>query len=135
VHLRYIGRLVERDLVSLAHVLAALLKSSAVKSSFHELSGREPLEQDVFLVLAHVLRTHRPWSSESVWTAVAAVSEWMEAVMAGMLGGEEAEAPVKLRSEALADLVIALGTNEFVAKTPLVLCVMFSGRPFWWWWW
>ncbi|KAA8894440.1 mediator complex, subunit Med5 [Sphaerosporella brunnea] len=136
LHLQYVARLVERDLVCLANVLGALLKSSAAKAStspsdsFHDLSGREPLEQDVFLVLAGILRTHKPRSSDSVWTAVEAMSDWMEALMAvsgaGMLGegGAEglaeaamvAEPSAKLRIEALAEMVIALGANEQAAK-------------------
>jgi len=83
--------------------------------------------------MALVLRSQKkPRSSESVWAAVQAMSDWMEAVMAasgaGLLssgdGGVEgiAEATMaqdlasKLRLEALGELIIALGANEQAVK-------------------
>ncbi|KAF8533805.1 mediator complex, subunit Med5 [Trichophaea hybrida] len=142
LHLQYISRLVERDIVSLANILVVLFKTSAAKApaistslepsgSFHhendELRGRESLEQDVFLVLVNVLRTQKPRSSENVWAAVQAMCDWMDAVRVswdpGMLGDHGAEGiaevtdvSTKWRLEALGELVISLGMNEGAAK-------------------
>jgi mediator of RNA polymerase II transcription subunit 5 len=133
LHLTYIGLLVSRDLVSLAHMLTALRSLSAVKEPttspgadtlIHQ--GRETLEQDVFYILARVVRNNPPRSSESVWTAIQALSDWMEAVMAasgtGMLAGEADHENTMLsdsargRLEALGELVIAVGANEAASK-------------------
>jgi len=139
LHLQFVSRLVERDIVSLASVLAALLQTSAVTSLAASAPleagpcGREVLEQDVFLVLALLLRSQKkPRSAENVWDAVQAMSDWMEAVMAasgaGILSGSDggvegiAEAAMaqdpasRLRLEALGELIIALGSNEHAAK-------------------
>ena len=87
---------------------------------------REALEQDVLYILARVVRSNPPRSSESVWTAIQALSDWMEAVMAasgtGILAGEvDHENTMSLdsargRMEALAELVIAVGANERASK-------------------
>lgn len=88
--------------------------------------GRETLEQDMLYMLARVVRNNRPRLSESVWTAIQALSDWMEAVMAasgtGMLAGDMDHENAMLsdsargRMEALAELVIAVGTNERASK-------------------
>jgi mediator of RNA polymerase II transcription subunit 5 len=143
LHLQYISLLVSRDIVSLANVLVALLKTSAARIpaastspdiSFQPgaegLHRRETLEQDVFLVLANVLVTHKPRSSESVWTAVQAMGDWMEAITtasgAGIGGTVDAEGiavvtmaadvPTKGRLGALGEMVVALGANEHAVK-------------------
>ncbi|KAI5810438.1 mediator complex, subunit Med5 [Pyronema omphalodes] len=137
LHVEYIGRLVERDVVSVANILVALLKTSAVKGHrsstapdssmpFHSESegthGRVVLEQNLFLRLAHVLNTQKARSAENVWAAVQAMCEWMEAVMAVLGDGgddgipEAMDMPSKFRLEALGQLVIALGTNESAMK-------------------
>lgn len=138
LHLEYIQRLVEKDIVSLADVLVALLRTSSARStastspsSSSEGSGaggngnREALETDLFLVLATVMRTRKPKSPDLIWAAIQALSDWMEAVMAasgtGMLDDNNVEAvdmpgSGKGRREALAELVIALGGNEDVGR-------------------
>lgn len=110
-----------------------LLSISAVKepttspgadTNTHESQGRESLEQDVFLVLANVVRNQAPRSSESVWTAIQALSDWMEAVMAasgtGMLaenGNDHAMTDsARGRLQALGELVVALGANPGASK-------------------
>ena len=139
VHLQYIGRLVEKDTLSLANILDALLKFSPARPnapapapdgpfalSGDDLRGREMLEQDLFLVLEGVVYAHKPHSSDRVWAAVQAVNEWMEAVLAvsgvGMLGdmgdglAEAMDVPAKGRLRALGRLVFVLGMDEQVAK-------------------
>lgn len=139
LHLQYIQRLIEKDIVSLGDVLVALLRTSSVRSSAPTSpdggagGNREALEQDIFLVLATVLRARKPKSADSVWAAVQALSDWMEAVMAASAGmlddtgtGEHAVDSVtgmpstggegKGRREALAEVVIALGGNEDVGR-------------------
>ncbi|KAI5840823.1 mediator complex, subunit Med5 [Morchella snyderi] len=133
LHLQYVQRLVEKDIVSLADILLALLRTSPARSTASTspdttISGgnREVLETDLFLVLATVLGTKKPKSSDSVWSVVQVLSDWMEAVMAvsgtGMMlddagTGDNVEgmpgsgSEGKARREALAELVIALGVN------------------------
>ncbi|KAI5784724.1 mediator complex, subunit Med5 [Geopyxis carbonaria] len=94
LHLSYVSQLLFRDTLSLSCLLTAL----------HKTAGRAALEQDLFLALAAVVRTSRPRSAENVWTAVSALSEWMETVMASAFEAG--------RLEALGELVIALGSNE-----------------------
>lgn len=88
-------------------------------------SGREALEQDILFVLTRVINTKKPRSPESVWTALQALSDWMEAVMASpdshMLGdSSEAALPlpahVRGRLEALGELVIAFASQEDVVR-------------------
>lgn len=130
LHLDYVARLVERDIVSLANMLDGLLRASSVKaptstspaaSGENEYGSRQVLEQDVFLVLARVMRSHKPRSPEHVWVAVASMTAWMEAVMAvGSTGMLEDAAAVEVaadlsgkgRREALAELLMALAANQ-----------------------
>lgn len=137
LHLQYVQRLVEKDIVSLADVLVALLRTSSARSAAStsptaNMEGgaggngnREALETDLFLVLAIVLRTRKPKSPDLIWAAVQALSDWMEAIMAasgtGMLDDTSVEAADmpgsgKGRREALAEVVIALGGNEDVGR-------------------
>lgn len=126
-------RLVEKDIVSLADVLVALLRTSSARSiastspaaNLEGGGNREALETDLFLVLATVLRTRKPKSPDLIWAAIQALSDWMEAIMAasgtGMLDDTNAEAvdipgSRKGRREALAEVVIALGGNEDVGR-------------------
>jgi len=141
--LEYIQRLVEKDIVSLPDVLVALLRTSSVRSAVSTsassghaaVSGgngmntnREALEEDIFTVLATVVREYRPKSNDFVWAAIQALGDWMEVVMAvsgaGMLDepGDDVSGMTgsmsvgKGRLEALAELAIAIGGNEDVRR-------------------
>ncbi|KAG0136656.1 mediator complex, subunit Med5 [Tuber indicum] len=143
LHLEYIQCLVEKDIVSLPDVLVALLCTSSARpavstssSSGHGATGggngmntnREALEEDIFTVLATVVREHKPRSNDFVWATIQALSDWMEAVMAasgaGMLDepGDDVSGMTgsmdvgKGRLEALAELTIAIGGNEDVRR-------------------
>lgn len=80
------------------------------------------------MVLAHILRSQKPRSPDNAWSAIQLMCDWMETVMAasgGMLAAdtnspdgmaEPAHVPTKGRLGALGEMVIALGSNEAVAK-------------------
>ncbi|KAL7269677.1 mediator complex subunit [Rhizina undulata] len=143
LHLQYIQRLAETDIVSIPDVLIALLRTSPSRAAtstspaahnsnddtVESGSIREMLEQDILLVLANVAQTQKKLrSADTIWTAIKALSDWMEAVMAAsgtsMLdesgGGGIANSSMgnegKGRREALAELIIALGNNEDVLR-------------------
>ncbi|PUU79277.1 mediator complex, subunit Med5 [Tuber borchii] len=143
LHLEYIQRLVEKDTVSLPDVLVALLRTSSARSAVSTSASlghgatsgengmstnREALEEDIFTVLATVVREYRPKSNDFVWAAIQALSDWMEVVMAvsgaGMLDepGDDVSGMAgtmnvgKGRLEALAELTIAIGGNEDVRR-------------------
>lgn len=119
--------------MSAAQVLNELLKTSGLKQftspgAHNSFAGirREPLEQDVFLVLARVVQSKKPRSPESVWTMLQSLSDWMEAVIsaseAQMLGdgGDptiNVHVNVRGRVEALGELVVAFGMQPDVTKT------------------
>ena len=91
-------------------------------------TNREALEEDIFTVLATVVREHRPKSNDFVWAAIQALSDWMEVVMAvsgaemldepgdDVSGMTESMSVGKGRLEALAELAIAIGGNEDVRR-------------------
>lgn len=116
-------------------MLSELLKTSALKPSITSPAtvpdngglsgGREALEADVMLVITKVINSKKPRSSESVWTSLQSLSDWMEAVMASpdshmMSETTEAAMPlpthVRGRLEALGELVIAFTSQEDVAR-------------------
>lgn len=114
LHLEYVQRLVEKDIVSLPDVLVALLRTSPARSgapadSTGTASGtvvgadgpsgdayREVFEEGIFIVLSSAVREYKPKSHDSVWASIQGLSDWMEALMAasgtGMLdepGGDD----------------------------------------------
>ncbi|CUS14724.1 unnamed protein product, partial [Tuber aestivum] len=140
LHLEYIQRLLEKDIVSLPDVLVALLRTSSARSAVPTSSSsghgstvggigmnanREALEEDIFTVLVTVLREYKPRSNDFVWATIQALSDWMEAVVAisgeGMLDepGDDVAGSMdvgKGRLEALVELTIAIGNNEDVRR-------------------